>query len=542
MSEVRAAKAKGQFQPPKHPLRALHNAALKQKRPLALRPGEDTGVSVGQLFLSVLGGQFCTTRPYWIAELDGNEARTPVATCSTPTWDADFSFTVHDPSSDLRLFLFDDELAENERPIGRVILPLAHLCRGLPLPRPTGPRRMLLRVMPVGPQHSNSLLARYEEATPHVPGSGMVRPAHELGLLEIVVHLRFDGLAAGGLGMLAAYTAAAPPGAVEERDGDDGGTPRGEEESVRSKMQPRILRLNALRLQRCLRRPPLLATPWCLMLPAVLYFSCFGAPAPLLPWLFLALAVANGLLDFAERQKWVEGMIFFEAEVGEADMPRNPLAKLRMLGSLLEKLQNALGALSERLEKSRNLLNWADPTITTVAIVLLSACCAGVSVALALLPLNVLAFCSGTLVLAPFLVDAALQLLPPAWRDGLAERTAQDAVACGVGAGSPGTQARRGGSDGGARAAGGEGATPPGGKKASAGRQRSSALLMLRRVLTRAPDSRDLAHRFFATREQIVEEELLVGEGAGAAALPCRSGRSGGSGAERAAGYHQLHD
>ena len=45
----------------------------------------------------------------WIVELDGNERRTAVATCDTPVWEGeDFVLPVHDPSSDLRLFLFDD--------------------------------------------------------------------------------------------------------------------------------------------------------------------------------------------------------------------------------------------------------------------------------------------------------------------------------------------------------------------------------------------------------------------------------------------------
>jgi len=155
-AQIREAKQRGAFQPARRPLKNLRNV-LRQKRPLRERSGE----GIGQLHLTVVGGRFRTKRAYVIAELDGNECRTDVATCDTPSWDASFSFAVHDPSSDLRLFLYDDELGRNERPIGRVILPLAQLCEGSMLPRPSASaRRLLVRLMPCSTQHNDSLLAR----------------------------------------------------------------------------------------------------------------------------------------------------------------------------------------------------------------------------------------------------------------------------------------------------------------------------------------------------------------------------------------------
>ena len=53
------------------------------------------------------------------------------ATCDEPVWEnEDFELPVYDPSSDLRLFLFDDESANNEKVIGRVIVPHAGLMLG----------------------------------------------------------------------------------------------------------------------------------------------------------------------------------------------------------------------------------------------------------------------------------------------------------------------------------------------------------------------------------------------------------------------------
>ena len=146
---VEAKKAKGEWQPPTNPL-APFNIMLKEKRPLGVRAaGSGAAPALGQLFVSVLGGTFRTKRAYLILELDGNEQRTETATCDAPSWNDDFAFPVHDPSSDLRIFVFDDEKAANERPVGRVIIPLARLCRGLLLRTPSAPRRLLLQVSPV---------------------------------------------------------------------------------------------------------------------------------------------------------------------------------------------------------------------------------------------------------------------------------------------------------------------------------------------------------------------------------------------------------
>ena len=152
---VEAKKAKGEWQPPTNPL-APFNIMLKEKRPLGVRAAGGAAPAVGQLFVSVLGGTFRTKRAYLILELDGNEQRTETATCDAPSWNDDFAFPVHDPSSDLRIFVFDDEKAANERPVGRVIIPLARLCRGLLLRTPSAPRRLLLQVSPVCTQHAKA--------------------------------------------------------------------------------------------------------------------------------------------------------------------------------------------------------------------------------------------------------------------------------------------------------------------------------------------------------------------------------------------------
>jgi hypothetical protein len=143
-----------------------HGSCLEGKRLLAVGAGplrlhwlllmsprsSPAWQAVGQLFVSILGGKFRTPRActlhigshlafgssrrrdapallnrdralLWtdvIAEFDGNEARTSTATSATVRWEReDHVFAVYDPSADLRLFLFDDNIVHNERPIGR---------------------------------------------------------------------------------------------------------------------------------------------------------------------------------------------------------------------------------------------------------------------------------------------------------------------------------------------------------------------------------------------------------------------------------------
>ena len=110
-ANVKAAKLRGEkLQMPRSPLKHLRNVMLRAKRPLRAHTGE----GIGLLHMTILGGKFRTKRAYLIAELDGNEFRTPVATSDTPSWDFEMSLPVLDPSSDVRIFLFDDETARNE--------------------------------------------------------------------------------------------------------------------------------------------------------------------------------------------------------------------------------------------------------------------------------------------------------------------------------------------------------------------------------------------------------------------------------------------
>jgi hypothetical protein len=87
LTEVQAAKSAGHFQMARHPLRAVLNVALKQKRPLRARA--EGGEAIGMLYVTVLGGKFRTKRAYVLAELDGNEQRSPTALSDEPAWEAD---------------------------------------------------------------------------------------------------------------------------------------------------------------------------------------------------------------------------------------------------------------------------------------------------------------------------------------------------------------------------------------------------------------------------------------------------------------------
>merc|ERR1719469_1225922 len=110
----------GQYQAPTRPLVVLTNC-LKGKRPLARR--RDVGnvrEPVGAVSITFVRGSFGCSRPYFVLELDGNEQRLDGIKTSIPVWgegalpDATFTLPVFDPSSDLRIFLFDDAATRNE--------------------------------------------------------------------------------------------------------------------------------------------------------------------------------------------------------------------------------------------------------------------------------------------------------------------------------------------------------------------------------------------------------------------------------------------
>ena len=523
LAEVKAAKARGQYQPPRRPVLAIR-AALKPKRQLARRT--DNNTQCGSLQFSVLGGHTPgRSRTYWVAELDGNECQTRTAMCSSPSWEGeDFELPIFDPSSDLRLYLFDDEHVHSERPVGRVILPLVSLCAherkdigggggssGVAdhlsslLPRaPARAQRLLLRVLPIGPQHSSVLHARLNEACPGFPGSGLVRK--ELGSIELLVRLRFDLPASSALGLLAAYAAVPPAGSVHRDDEEEeeeeaervGGASAGRggaEEEEEEALQPKLLKLHALRLSRCVGRPHLLIGPTCLLMPCVLYLVCFRLPLAALPWACFCLAVANGALGSRRRPQVTEQLIFWEEEVGESAVPKGPIAKLKLLTKGLGKLQRFLGMAATSIEKSQNFLSWADAPVTLAATSALFGVCLVASLILWAVTPNVLVFAFGMAGLSPCLLSEARQQLG-LQQHATSPRPAASSSPRGAG-GGVGVGAGAGGSTGGSRGCS---------KKAFA----PITFRMLRNVLARVPDAQEIAHQHFARTWQIIEAEEVV--------------------------------
>lgn len=523
MAEVKAAKAKGQYQFPRHPLRAAASA-LKSRRRLHQRVEGDGGAKpCGNLFLSIIGGRYRTSRAYWIGELDGNEFRTSVASCTTPSWaEEEAMLPIYDPSSDLILLLFDNESHDSTKPVGRVILPLPSLCRGLRLSSSSASTRNLVaRIMPVGHQHSTALLARYDEAVHGVPGSGMARPKHDLGTVELLVSVKFDAPRLDRFGLLAAYAHAPPPGEIVDDDHDEdhhdssggGGSGSGSgggDAEATAKLQPKLLKLNATRLARCLGKPHLLRGPTSLVLPFPLYLSCFRLPLFTLPWMVLTLALANGLLAHHRRGEVTSELIFWEEEVGESNMPKGLIAKMKLLTSALAKMQTKLGQAATAMERSQNLLNWSEPPVTIAALVLLTGLATMGSLVLLLVPVHALAFCGGMAVLAPSLA-VAVKELQGGGVDGGDNAVAAAAAASNSAPSSstpptpPPTQQQQQ-----------HGVKPK--EEEAGGGGLAAVALMARNVLARVPDGRDTAHRHFAMSEQIVHNTIVEPHGQAAAA------------------------
>merc|ERR1719447_1893298 len=71
----------------------------------------------------------------------------------------------------------------------------------MPLPA----QQLWFHFLPATKQGSPDLKARYTEAVPHVPGSGMVKPVKDLGCVEMLIELKLTAPGHTRFGLLAAY-------------------------------------------------------------------------------------------------------------------------------------------------------------------------------------------------------------------------------------------------------------------------------------------------------------------------------------------------
>lgn len=407
-------KQHGQLERVYRPLLMIHHA-LKGKRTLTRRPSGSDQDGVGKVRVAFIKGSFSCKRPYFIVEVDGHEERTAPALTRTPQWGegalqhTEFELFVFDPSSDIRIWLFDDAEVHHELPIGRVTIPIKFLCTDALLPMPRPAHRAEFTVMPATKQWSPLLEARYTEAVPHVPGSGMVKPKQELGSIELEFQLTLTAPYSDSLGLLAAYAHATPSGAVQEdaahSDSEDAGDVPQEEQSPQ-RLDPKILRGNIRRLKRVLGRPALLSGQQVFAMPVVLFWMCFHARLHHLPWYVFGINLASGIFDHHRIAERSGEMILWEDEVGERDMPKG-IGLLLRLKSLLGKLQEILGKAATVLERRQNVMNFADAPITVVATGC-TACLATVtSTILYVVPIRTLCFLVGNALLLPHLIREA---------------------------------------------------------------------------------------------------------------------------------------
>lgn len=464
------AKKEGQYEKPQNHLVAQLNM-VKRKRTLSTR-ASDEAQAIGRLEVTVIGGHFSIKRPYLILEMDGSEERTPSAMTSNPKWGtgslarAEYALPVFDPSSDLRLFLCDDGRVDNEVARGRVIIPIKALCKEGLVPQPKPKFQARYRIMPATAQWSTKLEPRYEEAVPHVSGSGMVRPSQDLGFVDLCLHLELSVPGHKCFGLLAAYCQVEPADswlAVDDEQAD--GTPAASGEKV--KVTPKVFRGNINRLSRCFRTPYLLQSPQVYALLPLHCIVAFCCEVYHLPWAILMVIIANGVLDHKHCEDRTKDLIFWEECVGEDDMPKG-LGALKGVVEGLGALQEKLGKVATLLEKNKNLVNYSDGPVTLVALMCLISLAALVSALFYLVSLRWIYFSCGLLMLLPFLQHAA--------------QSGQKLQ------GEPGSGSRR----------------------ALLGKQSPGLLfrlfMMITNVLGRVPDSRDVAHWHFCSK-QVIDDE-----------------------------------
>ena len=278
--------------------------------------------------------------------------------------------------------------------------------------------------------------ARYEEAIPHVPGTGMVKPRVDLGHIDVELKLSLHQPATplNAIGVLGAYAMALREG--DTVDDDEGaieadmsqsstsskrssvtGAPKrasiigsskpeggggGGEKAGKVSFNPRIIRQHVNRLKRCFGTPYVLAFPFSYALLATWYLVCFHLPPQLWPPCVFVLLLWNGLLGYRNRADRTKDMIFWEESVGDSDMPKG-LTLIYKIVDVLGLIQGKFGSIATAIEKQQNMFNFADPPISFVAYVLLGVGCAILSAILWLVPLSLLSFGAGAGSLAPFL-------------------------------------------------------------------------------------------------------------------------------------------
>lgn len=455
-----AAKAEGAYES-SHGAFAVHNS-LKKKRPLATRQpksGSDER-RIGTVTVTVVGGQFSTTRPYLILELDGNEERTAAAKSSKPTWgegyleQAKFSFPVYDPSSDLRVSLCDDASLANEVPVGRVLIPVRQLCSEglLPFPRPA--LRSQFSFAPAHRQWSNSQAteAKYREAVPNLAGTGMVKPGKDLGYVELLLQLHLDVPGHERFGLLAAYAFVEPQNETQT------------DELTPHLANVKIIRSDVIRFWRNFRLPYILREPFVYSLPLVLYIASYHAQVYHLPALIFLLTLMYGWLEHKNIEDGVREMIFWEDAVGE-DLEPKGLAILKQLTMGLAQVQLTLGKATNTLSKQNNVFKFADPAVSLVAYACLGVGMALATLVLYLVPARTLIFLLGMGVLLPFLLRQ-----PTVPKPGQGERLNEKVKP-----------------------------TPP---LPAADKGPPTVVRMCLNILARSPSWKDLAHRHFCNMQE----------------------------------------
>lgn len=356
--------------------------SFKHLREVGVTHGE--GHACGTLLVAIVGASVSASKPYFIVELDGNEECTKSRT-ACKSWLARYELPVYDPSSDLCLLLCDAS-KKGENAVGRVIVPIRHLCTDGFLPKAKPSQRIKYKIMPIARLCSTDLEVKYKEAIPYAHRSGMATPTHDLGTVEVILKLTFHNR----FGLLGAYAHSDVKPAIPSKLE----TVRIEDVSMTTKSVKAIINC---RMKRCCRIPHLLHTPYVYLLPFVWFGICFYAKPFVIPWIFCVLLFFNGWLEnHAEETK---DMIFWEHQVGDS-LPGG-LDKLKRLNRNLRLLQEKMDLGASILEKQMNLFNFSNPPVSIVAFGFLTILSAFVSLALFLVPLHILVFVTGLLGLVP---------------------------------------------------------------------------------------------------------------------------------------------
>jgi len=357
--------------------------------------------------------------PHVAVTVEGKTEETEVCAGEKPEWHMirpkkvtetapppPFKFDVSDVTGDVRVLV-----CEHKRKIGRVIIPLRWLYtveskklriswRGfdrwfkvLPMPMKETFKESVTQRLAGVTSHAVAAAEenKFYPALPRERGTGLPDPETPLGHLRIKidVHPYAAGSCSSHKELATSYLQPSLSGAtvVRWRDID-----KDAKEYVADHNNDKVLNFDGVirlvrRIKMLINGPPLLMKPPFSVATIVwLYFACFWASAPQVPWMVLALLAIEGACLFIDRD--LSDTLIWESEVQKKEKKG-----ILELGGVLKRLLRVIGAYQHKLslivctlERVKSVVSFGDTVGSLMLYAALALLCLVASALISLMP------------------------------------------------------------------------------------------------------------------------------------------------------------